>query len=398
MWTSLKVKNVTFNNVIHSLEDRGVAADALNFGHVLFISDASSEIEGSPSLVADMLCMSVCVLAQLLLSANERAARERDGSDRLPLHLAAEHGAPVEVVKALLRLYPEAVTKPSGPKGWTPVHCAVAAPEGSGVPALEVLLQEEPRSAAMCDHEGRLPLRLAVEHQVSLRGLRLLLRAYPEAVFQTDREGLLPWELPTASQATVAALVATFAAVPDSTKAREAWHKALALPDAAHGVGLAVARSRDLALTWTLPNGLRPQDSAHQKCRAVMDDAICFLGRYRVNSVEAHRTDSTLVLLATDDDEGSNPVTLKLVADLETLGRELELRQVLSQTCSSQVLPELLRVHVDSSFIGADALAEGVTASLGPTWNVLAGASFGQRATNDKGNNFRQIPCGLCIA
>ena len=73
---------------------------------------------------------------QLLQAAAEGKAAVRDEQGRLPLHVAAWHGAPLDVVRALLTAHPEAAAVAAeGSEGWLPLHIALQAKASPAVVA-----------------------------------------------------------------------------------------------------------------------------------------------------------------------------------------------------------------------------------------------------------------------
>eukprot|EP00548_Thalassiothrix_antarctica_P006466 CAMPEP_0194147564 /NCGR_PEP_ID=MMETSP0152-20130528/25908_1 /TAXON_ID=1049557 /ORGANISM="Thalassiothrix antarctica, Strain L6-D1" /LENGTH=391 /DNA_ID=CAMNT_0038848473 /DNA_START=140 /DNA_END=1315 /DNA_ORIENTATION=- len=78
----------------------------------------------------------------ILLHAHADAASQKDALDLLPIHLACAHGASLGVIQALLKVYSEAVEQTDA-KGYTPTVYAKAAPYPHSQSILEELLKAE---------------------------------------------------------------------------------------------------------------------------------------------------------------------------------------------------------------------------------------------------------------
>ena len=98
--------------------------------------------------------------------------------------------------------------------GWTPLHHVASAAQlerdilvatgdylhepddDENLPCLarlQWLLQHDRAAAQIADHHGRLPLHIAVVHNLPVRGLKLLYEVYPDALLRQDRaESLFP--------------------------------------------------------------------------------------------------------------------------------------------------------------------------------------------------------------
>jgi hypothetical protein len=114
-------------------------------------------------------------------------------TDFFPLHYACERRPPVEVVEALLKVYPEAVNKRTMPGGALPIHMAATwyAEEDS----IKALLDADRHSCKTTDELGNLPLHSACFSGTTTAVLENLLRAYPKAVLARNHQGSLPEEI-----------------------------------------------------------------------------------------------------------------------------------------------------------------------------------------------------------
>lgn len=110
------------------------------------------------------------------------------------LHHACDRRCPhVDVIDALLTAYPEAIIQ-TNDKGWTPLHRACRNKTPKDV--VKLLLRKYPelgkRAAAMRCNDGRSSLHYALLYQAPEGVVDLLLQADPGAVLEEDRDGLSP--------------------------------------------------------------------------------------------------------------------------------------------------------------------------------------------------------------
>ncbi|KAG1669911.1 hypothetical protein FOA52_002437 [Chlamydomonas sp. UWO 241] len=82
---------------------------------------------------------------------------------KLPLHIAAGVGAPLDVVVALLAAHPAGAAA-TDKKGRLPLHDAAA--EKAPLEVVAALLAAHPGGVAVTDKDGKLPLDLALKMQV----------------------------------------------------------------------------------------------------------------------------------------------------------------------------------------------------------------------------------------
>lgn len=155
---------------------------------------------------------SAAVVARLLAAAPSAAA-EADKEGRLALHGAAEKGAPLAVVAALITAHADAVKTKTRDTGRLPLHLLGGDP-AAGAEAAEVatlLLKCHPEGAKEEDSRGSLPLHQAASRGASSALLGVLLQAHPDAAEAPDGEGRTPLHLlaasPRATAAAAAALV-----------------------------------------------------------------------------------------------------------------------------------------------------------------------------------------------
>ena len=118
----------------------------------------------------------------------------RDGSEGiLPLHAACGDGAPISVIKMLLKIYPQAAQAKSD-DGYLPLMCHLLMQSDSpSEDIVSVLLDSFPRAAAIGDENNQLPIHAAcMATGVSKNIFTMLLRAYPQGAYVCDVEGFYP--------------------------------------------------------------------------------------------------------------------------------------------------------------------------------------------------------------
>jgi Ankyrin repeats (3 copies) len=108
----------------------------------------------------------------------------------LALHEACNHQAPLELVRLLLHIHPQAVSLP-GQWGYLPLHFAVCSRAPTNVVA--TLLETYPSATRHADNsEHKLPLHLAAKWGASPEVLLLLLTVYPKAALAKDAADKTP--------------------------------------------------------------------------------------------------------------------------------------------------------------------------------------------------------------
>ena len=166
------------------------------------------------------------VLARLATHAGEAAiADHHDADGALPLHLAALHGAPLEVMQALLDAHPAAAST-RDENGDLPLHWA-AFHEGCA-DVVELLLRAYPEAAYLTSIYGCLPLHDATLEELEgypapLEVVVALLAAYPEAALVRTNNG----RLPNLSRYSAPDIRAALAAASSARRAPAllAWHR-----------------------------------------------------------------------------------------------------------------------------------------------------------------------------
>ena len=111
----------------------------------------------------------------------------------LPLHAACGAGAPIDAIKMLLEIYPEAAQAKCG-KGYLPIdyHLALVN-ESPSEDIVSALMELYPGAAAVADDNNQLPIHLAcMATGVSKHIFTMLLRAYPGGAYVCDIEGFYP--------------------------------------------------------------------------------------------------------------------------------------------------------------------------------------------------------------
>ena len=119
----------------------------------------------------------------LLITPGENACKYKDSLGRLPLHIAAENGASVEILQALVEAYADGCYR-QNKDGDLPLHLL----EKSGnanASTLEMLIRPIMANESICRVEGSkgcdLPLHIAARYRCSFDVLEKLLRTYGDA-------------------------------------------------------------------------------------------------------------------------------------------------------------------------------------------------------------------------
>ena len=101
----------------------------------------------------------------------------------LPLHLACEGNAPMDLIRALIHTFPDAVKVRDHRNHWLPLHyCATSSTENSDAERFNYILGEYPAAASAQEALGRLPLHLACEYGACSDVIASLVTAHPDSV------------------------------------------------------------------------------------------------------------------------------------------------------------------------------------------------------------------------
>jgi len=132
---------------------------------------------------------------------------EREGV--LPLHAACGAGAPINVVKMLLKIYPQAAQAKSD-NGYLPLMCHLLLnTESPSEEVVSALLESYPGAAAVVDENNQLPIHIAcMATGVSKHIFTMLLRAHPGGAYVADVEGYYPVDYAAANKDVVTRKVA----------------------------------------------------------------------------------------------------------------------------------------------------------------------------------------------
>jgi ankyrin repeat protein len=141
-------------------------------------------------------------LVRLLLSHFPSAIRDKGGreeeedeeedNDLLPLHIAADHDAPLSVIRFLVQAYPDALNVRSA-EGWLPLHFALRRSDSPDV--IRFLVDECPPSLQVIQGGRRVALHVAAERARKIEIIRIVHRAWPEALREKTETGCTPLHL-----------------------------------------------------------------------------------------------------------------------------------------------------------------------------------------------------------
>jgi hypothetical protein len=128
----------------------------------------------------------------------------------LPLHLACEANAPINVIKSLIKAHPDAVRAKCGSRDRLPLHYHLAStttttnsrhccyPSSESV--ISLLIESYPDSTRVGDINSELPIHLACQARsanVSGNIFAMLLASYPEGACARDINGYYPLDFAT---------------------------------------------------------------------------------------------------------------------------------------------------------------------------------------------------------
>lgn len=183
---------------MQAYSDRVLARDGRFAAHAILRSDVCVKMDRWQALHTNIGNMEVGTLRvehfrALLQTFDEDVLRVRDRNGKLPLHVAAERGAPVEILNRLM--FPHAVNIPDV-FGSLPIHYACIAK--SPLRTIQYLVRKGGADMLRKPNmEGCLPLhsvlkRESTSRQIPFETIQYLVNAYPESLMLRTRNGDLP--------------------------------------------------------------------------------------------------------------------------------------------------------------------------------------------------------------
>jgi len=132
-----------------------------------------------------------------LIQHHPRGASVPDAQGKLPLHLACEIGKKwTDGVETIFNAFHNAIrTAEANPRGWLPLHMAVAAPDADAE-LIGKLIEHYPAATNTPDTQGRYPLHIACSSGKSWNGgIKILFETDPDSMSMFDNNGYLPFQL-----------------------------------------------------------------------------------------------------------------------------------------------------------------------------------------------------------
>ena len=161
-------------------------------------------------------------LVDALLAAHPEAARAKDKSGDLPLHVACASNAPIAIVRALLAVHPEAVSE-AGNYGTRVLDAACSKGKDASLDLVAALLAARPEAACAKDKSGDLPLHVACASNAPIAIVLAVLTAHPAAVSEAGKNGNLTLHAACAKgkDASLDLVAALLAARPEAARAKD---------------------------------------------------------------------------------------------------------------------------------------------------------------------------------
>jgi ankyrin repeat protein len=152
----------------------------------------------------------------------------------LPLHLACEANAPINVIKSLIKAHPDAVRAKCGSRDRLPLHYHLASTTTSSChccpseSVISLLIESYPDSTRVGDINSELPIHLACQARsanISGNIFAMLLTSYPEGACARDINGYYPLDYATWNEDRVTKEIALNALVRnDDTEMRRSFN------------------------------------------------------------------------------------------------------------------------------------------------------------------------------
>jgi ankyrin repeat protein len=121
---------------------------------------------------------------------NDVASNEPTLWKRLALHLACTVAAPVGLMELLIEIHPKALNCPDPHNGSIPLH--LACQFGASLQVIRALIRARTATTKAVDAQGRLPLHCAILSAASYATVELMVQHDPTAVLCPDQGGKTP--------------------------------------------------------------------------------------------------------------------------------------------------------------------------------------------------------------
>lgn len=130
-------------------------------------------------------------IVQAIISTQPQAVHELNADGKLPIHFAAWHQSPHEIISLLIQLFPDSVKTREEKCGNLPIHYAIQyAPQGPSAdirPSL-VLLEAYPAAVFEANSKGFFPIHLAARNRCPVAFIDALLKICPYSVGFQDKD------------------------------------------------------------------------------------------------------------------------------------------------------------------------------------------------------------------
>jgi ankyrin repeat protein len=132
-------------------------------------------------------------LVETMLQLAPDTLKFRDADGKLPLHWACSNKTSRDVIRKLLKAYPDAAKLQNYDNGYTPLHDACRS--GASINVVRMILEECTEAAQVQSIDGSLPLHIACEVEAFSDVLNLLIDHFPGSIKEINNEGMRPVDL-----------------------------------------------------------------------------------------------------------------------------------------------------------------------------------------------------------
>jgi hypothetical protein len=145
------------------------------------------KVDNVESLVTKLIEKREWKLLLKLIQDNPSEATKKDKSHgRLPIHRALIHGAPIQLVETLIKLYPAALQTGDNLDNY-PIYYSIV--NNANYPIFFLLLSYNTECLKKGDKDGHLPLHNAIARKMNENTLLLFINTYPESALKRTRLG-----------------------------------------------------------------------------------------------------------------------------------------------------------------------------------------------------------------
>ena len=160
-----------------------------------------------------------------LFPANLTSSRDNDGA--LPLHIACQFGAPVEILRLIVQADAAALQTMNN-NGDLPLHAACQA-DAPSLDGIRFVVEQDPNAVQAANNDGALPLHLLCGSRPTVPTVKYLVSSFEGALALMPHSGDLPLMLACKASSSQSVLQVLLTAYPEALVYMQEYYSANAL-------------------------------------------------------------------------------------------------------------------------------------------------------------------------